>query len=164
MLTNPIIYYESILKFNSKRNEPIIKYYVGQEVNEDITHTIKPNELDHLIKIKLELKHIKGDGHIIDVNVNQGFVKRGLKDIVLMIESITQFKITPYDNQFFKKPASNDLISMMAQIAQIAADQNRGMFVIIREDYGMNEALPMPIALQAMKRLVSNDLNKHLLN
>lgn len=81
-----------------------------------------------------------------------------------MIESISRFKVVPYDDDFFRRPAKTILVSMITDMAIKASDHNLGMFVIIREDYGIKDIVPMPLAKGKLKDLIFNDINRQLLS
>lgn len=138
--------------------------YLSHNVDELLAPIIKPNEADAWVHIKVDLDHKEKDGHYITVLVEQGIVKKNTNHKVLTIESKAQFKVTPYDYEFFKKPANTVAIKMVTDIVEKCTDFNKGMFVIIREDYGLNEALPAPIPKGKLKDLIYNDVNKQFLN
>lgn len=138
--------------------------YLHHFVEEDAIKTIKPIEVNHFIRVSVRLTHKKEDAHYIDFEVEQGFDRKTDKVKILTVISSTKYKVIPYDNQFFKKPATTSLVKMITSMAHRACDMNRGMFVVIREDYGLNEALPMAIEDSKMKDLIYNDINTNLLN
>jgi len=139
--------------------------YKDHVADDEFAKRAKPNEVETMLKASVTLKHNKGIGHDVTVKIEQGFVKTGTFNPVLVINSISYFRVEPYDDKYFKKPASNSLISMIADIVQSAADHNRGMFVVIREDYDMDkDACPKPYPLHKLKAMIFNDVNQQLLN
>jgi hypothetical protein len=138
--------------------------YIAHTVDEDLAPNCKPGDVDHVIDIHVDLKHIKNDGHEIEFRVEQGLMKKNSSVKILMIESTSKFKVIPYDSDFFKKPAKIGLVNLITDIAVKALDHNLGMFVIIREDYGMKDILPMPFHKGKIKDMIFNDINRQLLS
>lgn len=138
--------------------------YLSHNVNEALVENFEPKDVNTFIRVRIEMKHDKNQGHFIDIFVEQGFDTKKDQTKVLTVESTTQFLIAPYDNVFFKKPAKVELVRMMTVLTEKACDHNRGMFVIISEDYGRKEARFRPLSEQETKNLIFNDVNKHLLS
>jgi len=138
--------------------------YIGEEADEDFAPISKANEVDNWLKVKIEMRHDSKSGHFVDLNVKQGFVKTKTSDAVLVVESITHFKIEPYDKNLFKKPASLELTKLALELIQIACHHNRGIFAVVRDNYGMKHAMPCGIHPNKIKSLIWEDLNRELLS
>lgn len=138
--------------------------YVSHTVDENLASSCRPSDVAFVIDAHVELKHIKNDGHEITLKVEQGLTKKASDHKILMIESVSRFKVIPYDDDFFKKPAKTQMISMITDMAIKALDHNLGMFVIIREDYGIKDIIPMPMPRGQIKDIIFNDVNRQLLS
>lgn len=139
--------------------------YIAHTVDESLAANCKrTDDMDHIIDIHVDLKHIKNDGHEVEFHVEQGVMKRNSGIKILMIESTTIFKVIPYDSEFFKKPAQVGMINMITDMAIKALDHNLGMFVVIREDYEMKDVIPMPYPKGKIKDMIYNDINRQLLS
>lgn len=138
--------------------------YLSHTVNENLLST-KIDKIDALYSLIFKINHLKNDGHEIEVIVNQGFgLKKPSTEIILTIESCSKFKVIPYTDGIFKKPASIEMIKLFTEISKLAIAHNSGMFCIIREDYGLEEWNPRPISADVLKSLIFNDTNKLFLN
>lgn len=136
--------------------------YISHEVDE-IATSLAANEMDFVSSIDINIKHIKTDGHEIGIFINQGYIKSKSKnDKILIINSSSHFKVVPYDEEIFKKPAPVLLINLLTDMVKIASAHNSGMFCIIREDYGMDAISPQPIPKGNLKNQIFNSVNRYL--
>lgn len=138
--------------------------YLHEDVGENAKNH-NPKNLDFVGRIRVEIKHLKNEGHEIKVYVTTGYVDRTKKDdIILTVDSCSHFKISRYIPDVFKKPASTELIKTLADIAKTAISHNSGIFSVIREDHDLKHLRPQPVPFDNIKTQIFNDINRHLLS
>lgn len=134
--------------------------YITNHVNENI---LEDNDLIAVSFYTIDINH-NTDGHEILINVKQGLSKPDKKSIALAVESVSQFKVVPYNKTLFTKPLGTGLIHILVKLIQTAAAQNTGMFCIIREDYGKESHTPPMMFEDEIKSQLYNKVQGHLFN